>query len=566
MSNQHAQHTAGCTPATSPATSAAASQTARHTASPIAGQAVDQAAGDGQSRTMGDTRRVLPSATEPLAKDFVSFLGGPPGKHAAIGGAAWWTPLRVILGVASFFLALGWLHKSPCLNTVVTENGPQLDLSGNRSFTTACYNDIIPLFGGRGLDQLAIPYFYSWVEDGQTRYMEYPVGTGMFQWVAAAMARGFHAPWTLLGLPEASPAGFYFGMTAVLLAAAWMCSIALLTKLTANRIWDTVVVAASPLVIVHAFTNWDILAITATMLGLFLWMKNKPGWAAIALSLGVSFKLWPIFVIGAIGLVCLRNRDWTKAVMLTVGSVGGWLAANLPFMLLAPAGWSEFFRMNSDRGYEGSTIYRVISDALRFGFGTENPLYLQIIRAEVLNVLSFGGLALALAGLIYLVLVKAPQTPRIGQVAFLAVAAFLLFNKVWSPQFSLWLLPLMVLALPRWNIVYTWATTEAVYWFLRMWEFLPEGQRPPEFLVDVMTVLRIALILWLVIGTIRHILQPEQDPIRQASGGHDPLAPTVAAASLTIAEPAPKAPASNETTAVPAATGNQDDSTNEVTQ
>ena len=40
----------------------------------------------------------------------------------------------------------------------------------------------------------------------------------------------------------------------------------------------------------------------------------------------------------------------------------------------------------------------------------------------------------------------APVRPRVAQLAFLLVAGFLILNKVWSPQYSLWLVPLAVLA------------------------------------------------------------------------------------------------------------------------
>ncbi len=40
---------------------------------------------------------------------------------------------------------------------------------------------------------------------------------------------------------------------------------------------------------------------------------------------------------------------------------------------------------------------------------------------------------------------------RLAQLGFLVAAAFLLTNKVRSPQYSLWLVPLAVLALPRWK-------------------------------------------------------------------------------------------------------------------
>ena len=52
------------------------------------------------------------------------------------------------------------------------------------------------------------------------------------------------------------------------------------------------------------------------------------------------------------------------------------------------------------------------------------------------------------------------------------VAAFLLTNKVWSPQYSLWLVPLAVLALPRWRLLLAWMTVDALVWAPRMLFYL----------------------------------------------------------------------------------------------
>ena len=47
----------------------------------------------------------------------------------------------------------------------------------------------------------------------------------------------------------------------------------------------------------------------------------------------------------------------------------------------------------------------------------------------------------------------APRRPRLAQLCLLIVVAFLLTNKVYSPQYSLWLVPLAVLAVPRWRLL-----------------------------------------------------------------------------------------------------------------
>ena len=58
---------------------------------------------------------------------------------------------------------------------------------------------------------------------------------------------------------------------------------------------------------------------------------------------------------------------------------------------------------------------------------------------------------ISLCGVITLIALSAPRRPRFAQLALLTVAAFRPTNKVWSPQYSLWLIPLAVLAVPRWK-------------------------------------------------------------------------------------------------------------------
>ena len=69
------------------------------------------------------------------------------------------------------------------------------------------------------------------------------------------------------------------------------------------------------------------------------------------------------------------------------------------------------------------------------------------------------------------------QLPRVAQLAFLLVAGFLVLNKVWSPQYSLWLLPLAVLARPRWRSLLLWQLTEALLWVPRMLWYLGADNR-----------------------------------------------------------------------------------------
>jgi uncharacterized membrane protein len=53
-------------------------------------------------------------------------------------------------------------------------------------------------------------------------------------------------------------------------------------------------------------------------------------------------------------------------------------------------------------------------------------------------------------------------------MAFLVVAAFLMTNKVYSPQYVLWLLPLMILARPKWRDWLIFTAGELIY-FVAIW-------------------------------------------------------------------------------------------------
>ena len=142
-------------------------------------------------------------------------------------------------------------------------------------------------------------------------------------------------------------------------------------------------------------------------------------------------------------------------------------------------------------------------------------------RPTLVNLLSLALFALACAAIGWLGL-SAQRRPRFAQLAFLVIAAFLLTNKVWSPQYSLWLLPLAVLALPRWRPLLFWQASEAVVWVLLMLSFAGEANKGLSVYPFINAALvRDAMVLILVSLVIRDILRPAGDLVRMA-GDDDP--------------------------------------------
>ncbi len=481
---------------------------------------------DGRSLT--SSQRVVPTWTDPVPRLASRLVGGPLGRHAVLGRHWFWTPLRVVLLLATSTLALGWLGKAPCLQTYRDSAGVlQVDWSDGRQYRAMCYSDTVPLYTAERLDQpglAGLPYATSWVENQgepteQVRYMEYPVITGMYQWVVAKLTHAWLAAAQPGWLPESAPAVVYFDISAVWLTAAWLVTVWALVLLSPRRPWDAALAALSPLVVVHAFTNFDVVATALATTGLLAWARRRPVLAGVLLGLGGAAKLYPLFLLGPILLLGLRAGRLRAGLAATAAAAVAWVVVNLPVAVLFPAGWSEFFRLSGRRWADPDSLYNVVSSFTGWpGFdGGLQPGQVP----TVLNVVSAALFVLACAA-IAVVALAAPRRPRLAQLCFLVVCAFLLVPKVGSPQYSLWLVPLAVLAIPRWKPVLAWMVLDALVWAPRMAYYLGTDHKglPIEPFLGAVRV-RDAAVLVLCALVLRDIWRPDHDVIRGA-GDDDP--------------------------------------------
>lgn len=467
---------------------------------------------------------VAPAETEPAARRLIDLLGGHVGKHGRLAHSRWFNPVQVIVSVAMLFLAGGFLSKAHCTRGSINPDTGAIDLnwSGNRAYVSACYNDIVPLFAGRGLDTGVFPYAYSWQEGDLTRYLEYPVVTGYFQGFMGWLARISYPPVEAISkhLVPLPMAGWYFVLTVLVLAILWVATVRMACALAGRRIWDIILVAASPLVLVHAFTNWDILAIFFAVAGLLAFSRGRTVWAGIAIGLGTAAKLWPVFLLGAFIVLALRSRRFRSFIIVAVSTAVTWLVVNLPVLLAYPEAWNEFNRLNSTRSWEWTTIYAVAARLTLFdGFDPEGAEVPQILNSVSLVLFMASCLAIAIVGFV------GKRQPRVAELVFLIIAAFLLFNKVWSPQYSLWLVIPAVLALPRWRLLWAWMAVDMFVWPVLMWHMHGSDNNglPAEFL-DLVVLTRTGLIVVLVVCVVRQMLGRSEDTVYQAHNGYDPLA------------------------------------------
>lgn len=408
-------------------------------------------------------------------------------------------------GIAASVLAalLGYAQKLPC-----SSGGAWNSFTGQ--FRDACYTDIYPLYYNEQLSAGKVPYY--------GHPVEYPVLMG---WMMEAAA------WSVHSIADAYTRGkdFYY-VTIVLLALCLLAGV-LATGATAYRESDrtgrnaALMVALSPGLILAAYINWDLFAMALTAGGLAAWAARRPWLAGALLGLAVATKFYPLLIFAALFLVCLRAGKLADFGRALTGGMIAWLVINLPVALTATSGWAEFYAFSRSRGADWGSIWYL--------FEHYNLPVIGNSSLGVLNLLSSGVFAVAALAVVVLALV-APRRPRLPQLCFLLVASFLILNKVWSPQYVIWLVPLAVLARPRmWSYV-LWQLAEVAY-FLGIWGYFVFLYRQPGdggytgisagwyFVILAARLLTLALLASTV---VQDILRPEQDRVRASGVSDDP--------------------------------------------
>jgi uncharacterized membrane protein len=457
---------------------------------------------DGRQRTdgLGGAGRMVqidvPTRDDNFVRGVSESIGGPLGVHAARPGRRFWAVARIVIALTFFTLMLHWAEKSDC------SNGDWVNLSQYRH---ACYTDVVALYDSEGLSHGKIPYVQSPVE--------YPVLTGAFMGLIGLPVHAY-----VDANPGTNPYEWYYNLTALALGVCAVASVTALLLLRRRRPWDAAMFAASPALLLTATVNWDLLAVAFAVFGLLAWSRRRPTVAAVLIALGAAAKLWPAFLLIPLLLLGWRARRLGDAIYTAGVALLVWVFVNLPFMLLYPHNWSQFFRLNTTRAVDWGTSWYIGTNVPHvFGTGVGIPgfrwMSQHINAVDIVSYLLFGLAVAAIALLVH----RAPRRPRLGQLAFLTVAAFLIFSKVWSQQYVLWLLPLAVLARPRWGAFIAWQLAEVCYFFAFNGELMRASGKPifPEAVFIIAALLRLITVCVMCGFIVRDIMRPEHDVLRQ---------------------------------------------------
>ncbi|MCA4133250.1 glycosyltransferase family 87 protein [Arthrobacter sp. M4] len=443
-------------------------------------------------------RFVVPSRADALLRNFTELIGGPLGHRTEPGVVLprIFTVERVLIILTVIAALLAVVVKNHC-----RLNGWQIPTQ----FYATCYSDFPELFRNRGLGDGVFPFFT------QGSYFEYPVIMGVIAGATAALVPGSGV--------NASRVLGYFDVNATLVAAVWIVTVLATSRMSARRPWDAAMVALAPGIILAGLINWDMWAVGMLAVAMLAFSRGRLVVAGIFIGLGTATKLYPLLIMGAILVLALRTGKLKPLLVTAASAAGAWLAVNLPVAAINPTGWRYFFEFSEDRpaGYSSLWFaYNLVADRLHWV-----PLEAALINT------AGTWLFLAACGLIALLGITAPRRPRLAQLAFLIVAAFILTNKVYSPQFVLWLVPLLALARPRWRDFLLWQAAEALHWGA-VWMYLGQvtSGGPSQHNIDMpyyvlAVVAHMLATAYLMFRVVWDVWDPHFDPVR-VHGMDDP--------------------------------------------
>jgi uncharacterized membrane protein len=330
--------------------------------------------------------------------------------------------------------------------------------------------------------------------------------TGLFMEVAAWLTPGSGS--------LQHQAQWYWMVNAGMLMACAAVIVVCVSRTHARRPWDGLLVALAPAFALTATINWDLFAVALTAAAMLMWSRGRSVAFGVLLGLATAAKLYPVFLLGPLFLLCWRAGKWRDFGKALAGAVVSWLVVNLPVMFFAWDGWVQFYKFSHDRGVDFGSFWLILAQH------STSPLSTDTVNNLATSLVVLGCIGIAVLTM------TAPRRPRFAQLAFLIVAVFIVTNKVYSPQYVLWLVPLAVLARPKWRDFLIWQACEVVY-YLGIWMYLAyttsgnAHKGLPEVGYQWAIAVHILGTLFLCAVVVRDILMPERDPVRR-SGDDDP--------------------------------------------
>ena len=329
-------------------------------------------------------------------------------------------------------------------------------------------------------------------------FMEYPPGAlAVFAPPAAATNAHYNAA--------------FKGLMALCGALALVLVALVLVRLGTSvaRLWIAVLlVAASPVALgpisLNTYDAWPALLI---VVALALLLVRRDVLALAVLGLAFAAKVYPVVLLPVALVWTWRTRGRSRALAGLGAFAGVAVAVVLPFLVLAPHGLVESFRAQAARGLQIESLgAQLLIAADRLGLYSVTVAHhtrgavSYDLRGSLPQTLGALSSALQLAAVIAVAWLYArgrDDGHRLAAAFAAAVAGFLAFTRFFSPQYLVWLVPLVPLVdgAAAWVLLAVALSLDQA-WFFHYRSIVELGGRSWFVLVrDLLVVVLFAVVL-----------------------------------------------------------------------
>ncbi len=307
---------------------------------------------------------------------------------------------RIVLAFAVIASLLSYEKFSHCEG---------VNWAGPTQYVHACYSDLPALFSERAFGD------GKWAYSGGEQAVEYPALQGLVMWATAAISTD--SPVT------------YFRINIALIALLFIASVFIFHRIRPEYSY---IYALAPTGVAALYINWDLWAIATMLLAIYWFDRKAYLWSSLALAISIATKFFPIFLLLPIAIIFLRQEKVVEGVKYIAITLTTFILINLPFAITSPEGWWRFYDLNLKRQADWGSIWYALSV---YGLNLTHINYLTILTL-LIGVL-----------IVTIYLLQTKETLTLAMSAIYIFIVVMAVGKVYSPQFVLWLAPLVLLAI-----------------------------------------------------------------------------------------------------------------------
>ena len=212
----------------------------------------------------------------------------------------------------------------------------------------------------------------------------------------------------------------------------------------------------------HVITCFDAFAVMLMMLGLYWTICNDDslkGYAGILC--GYMAKLFPITILPFVFIYNMKKSDW-RTELKEVAAIALPLAMFLaiPFVLINPSSiWVYLDKTETDKGVFGATLNYAIGEFFQKVLGIT-------VASEILTVVLYAVLVVVLGVLVWSSYHNTQRKPvELLKYSLLALTALIVFVPHHSPQYMIWIVPILAIlaANDMWKILWFYVLQVMLY-------------------------------------------------------------------------------------------------------